>query len=296
MKRCPHCGAQDNEDAILCKSCFRSFAAPVTPRADKVAKKREPPKREKKSSPLFALVRLVILGGLLAYFGLPQVVRDMISRVVEQQEEVAPEAAPAETTPVSEPPAQRPTDAAPAPALPPDPAPTNGTPPAAQSDSRAPAGGPGGGGTVRPVSRTAKPAPSTAPPPEPPPSRLPERPMEQAPSEPPPPAKTAQAERAARPASEPIRVGGNIKPPLKTRDVPPAYPPMARQARVQGIVIIEAIISPAGRVQQARVLRSIPLLDEAALDAVKQWEFEPTVLNGVPVPVIMTVTVRFSLQ
>jgi protein TonB len=61
-------------------------------------------------------------------------------------------------------------------------------------------------------------------------------------------------------------------------------------------VIIEAIIGPDGRVQEAKVLRSIPLLDAAALDAVRQWQFTPTLLNGVPVPVIMTVTVNFTLQ
>jgi periplasmic protein TonB len=55
------------------------------------------------------------------------------------------------------------------------------------------------------------------------------------------------------------------------------------------------VIGPSGRVQDARVLRSIPLLDQAALEAVKQWEFTPTTLNGVPVPVIMTVTVQFTL-
>jgi protein TonB len=66
-------------------------------------------------------------------------------------------------------------------------------------------------------------------------------------------------------------------------------------AHVQGVVIIEATIGSDGRVQNARVLRSIPLLDEAALDAVKQWRYEPTLQNGVPVPVIMTVTVQFTL-
>ena len=91
-------------------------------------------------------------------------------------------------------------------------------------------------------------------------------------------------------------MGGNIRPPTKTRHVAPTYPPIAQSARVQGIVIIEATIGPNGKVQEAKVLRSIPLLDQAALDAVKQWEFTPTLLNGVPVPVIMTVTVQFTLQ
>ena len=94
----------------------------------------------------------------------------------------------------------------------------------------------------------------------------------------------------------PVRVGGNIKPPMKTKDVRPTYPPIAQSARVQGVVIIEATIGPNGKVQDARVLRSIPLLDAAALDAVRQWEFTPTLLNGVPVPVIMTVTVQFTLS
>ena len=98
------------------------------------------------------------------------------------------------------------------------------------------------------------------------------------------------------PPTQPVRVGGNIKPPQKIKHVNPVYPPIAQSARVQGIVIIEATIGPGGAVQDAKVLRSIPLLDQAALDAVRQWQFTPTLLNGVPVPVIMTVTVQFTLQ
>ena len=94
----------------------------------------------------------------------------------------------------------------------------------------------------------------------------------------------------------PVRVGGNIKAPTKIKDVRPVYPEEALAAKVQGVVIIEAMIDTAGRVSDARVLRSIPLLDQAAVDAVRQWEFTTTSLNGVPVPVIMTVTVNFSLQ
>ena len=98
------------------------------------------------------------------------------------------------------------------------------------------------------------------------------------------------------PPAAPVRVGGNIKQPQKTKDVRPIYPPIAQSARVQGIVIIEAVIGPDGAVRDAKVLRSIPLLDQAALDAVRQWVFTPTLLNGQPVPVIMTVTVQFTLQ
>jgi len=93
-----------------------------------------------------------------------------------------------------------------------------------------------------------------------------------------------------------IRVGGNIKPPTKTVDVKPIYPPDALTARVQGVVICEAVIGPDGKVADVRILRSIPLLDRAAIDAVRQWEFTPTLLNGTPVPVIMTMTVNFTLE
>ncbi len=94
----------------------------------------------------------------------------------------------------------------------------------------------------------------------------------------------------------PLRVGGNIRPPAKIKDVRPVYPPEAQQARVQGVVVAEVTIGEDGRVSDARVLRSIPLLDEAAIDAVRQWEFEPTLLNGRAVPIIMTVTVQFSMM
>jgi protein TonB len=93
-----------------------------------------------------------------------------------------------------------------------------------------------------------------------------------------------------------VRTGGSIRQPTKIRDVPPIYPPMAQTARVQGVVIIEALIDVDGRVQQARVLRSTPLLDDAALNAVRQWQYTPTLLNGQPVQVLMTVTVMFRLQ
>jgi len=94
----------------------------------------------------------------------------------------------------------------------------------------------------------------------------------------------------------PVRVGGNIKTPTKVRDVRPVYPLEAQSARISGVIIIEATIDTDGRVYDAKVLRSIPMLDQAALDAVRQWEFTPTLLEGVPVPVIMTVTVNFTLQ
>jgi protein TonB len=98
------------------------------------------------------------------------------------------------------------------------------------------------------------------------------------------------------PVTRPVPVGGRIKIPAKVLHVPPVYPAIAQQARVEGVVIIEAIIGTDGRVKEARVLKSRPLLDEAALAAVRQWVFSPTTLNGVPVPVLMTVTVNFRLR
>ena len=93
-----------------------------------------------------------------------------------------------------------------------------------------------------------------------------------------------------------IRIGGEIKPPTKIRDVRPVYPPEAMGARVQGVVIAEVTVDSAGMVRDARLLRSIPMLDDAALEAVRQWQFTPTMLNGTPVPVVLTVTVNFTLQ
>lgn len=97
-------------------------------------------------------------------------------------------------------------------------------------------------------------------------------------------------------ADVPVRPSSGIKPPIKVKDVAPLYPAIARAAHVEGIVIIEATIGRDGRVQDARILRSVPLLDAAALDAVRQWEYNPTLLNGAPVSVVMTVTVNFRLR
>ena len=92
------------------------------------------------------------------------------------------------------------------------------------------------------------------------------------------------------------RTGGAIREPRKIHHVPAVYPEIARAARVEGVVILEATIDERGVVSGARVLRSVPLLDQAALSALRQWRYTPTLLNGVPVPVLMTVTFRFSLS
>lgn len=109
----------------------------------------------------------------------------------------------------------------------------------------------------------------------------------------------AARERAAAAArakliTDAVRVGGKIKAPTKIKDVTPIYPDAAQSARVAGPVTVEATIGPDGKVLDARVVRSIPLLDQAALDAVRQWEYTPALLNGAPVPVIITVRINFT--
>jgi protein TonB len=94
----------------------------------------------------------------------------------------------------------------------------------------------------------------------------------------------------------PVRLWAGIREPRKVVDVQPVYPEMARVAKIEGLVIIEATIGLDGTVQDARVLRSRPMLDEAALAAVRQWRYTPTLLNGSPVRVIITVTVNFTLR
>jgi protein TonB len=98
------------------------------------------------------------------------------------------------------------------------------------------------------------------------------------------------------PPAKPVPVGGAIRAPQRIASAPPVYPAIAQSARVEGEVILQAIIDADGAVRDVHVLRSIPLLDQAAIDAVRRWRYKPTLLNGIPVPVIMTVTVSFRLQ
>jgi len=99
------------------------------------------------------------------------------------------------------------------------------------------------------------------------------------------------------PANKPVpRLHAGMTAPRKIVDVPPNYPEIALQTRKEGIVIIEATIDERGHVTEARILRSVTLLDAAALAAVRQWRFTPALLNGEPVPVVMTVTVNFQLR
>jgi periplasmic protein TonB len=93
-----------------------------------------------------------------------------------------------------------------------------------------------------------------------------------------------------------VPVGGQIQPPRKIKNVAPVYPTIAQDSRVQGTVRLEALIGLDGRVEHVRVLKPVMLLTEPAIEAVRQWVFTPTRLNGEPVQVIMTVTVEFKMQ
>ncbi len=100
---------------------------------------------------------------------------------------------------------------------------------------------------------------------------------------------------AQKPAAT-VRVAELPQPPRKLADVRPVYPEIARSARIEGTVVLEAIIDRSGRIDDLRVVRSVPLLDQAALDAVRQWRYTPSALRGQPVAVLMTITVNFRLQ
>jgi protein TonB len=94
----------------------------------------------------------------------------------------------------------------------------------------------------------------------------------------------------------PVRVGGEIKEPKKVRHVNPIYPELAVAAHVHGNVVLECLVSPQGAVTDVKLVRGIPLLNASAMDAVRQWAYTPTLKDGVPVPVLLTVTVTFQLS
>ena len=137
-----------------------------------------------------------------------------------------------------------------------------------------PGGMPGGaiggilGGVLSSNATSAPPALAPPPPPPPPPPKV------------------------AAPV-EPVRVGGMVKEPKPVKMVPPVYPQLASRARVSGTVVLEATLTAQGTVEEIRVISGHPLLVEAAIQCVKQWQYEPTYLNGVPVPVILTAKVHF---
>jgi TonB family protein len=95
---------------------------------------------------------------------------------------------------------------------------------------------------------------------------------------------------------EPLKITGDVKGPKLMKQVDPIYPEAARKARVEGVVIMEVSTDIYGRVRDIKILRSIPLLDQAALDAVRQWVYEPPIIDGKPISLTFTVTVRFTLD
>jgi periplasmic protein TonB len=107
---------------------------------------------------------------------------------------------------------------------------------------------------------------------------------------PPPPAPPPPVDRG------PVRVGGAITAPALVSRVQPVYPPLAVRAQIEGVVILEAVVDREGRVENVEILRSIPLLDAAAVAAVGQWRYSPLLLNGKPERFVLTVTVSFSLN
>jgi protein TonB len=94
---------------------------------------------------------------------------------------------------------------------------------------------------------------------------------------------------------EPVRVGGNVQESKILRRIEPVYPELAKRARVEAMVLLNVEVDEEGNVSKVTVIRGHPLLDQAAKDAVMQWKYSPTLLNGEPVPVIATVTVIFKL-
>ncbi|HEV8485966.1 MAG TPA: TonB family protein [Blastocatellia bacterium] len=111
-----------------------------------------------------------------------------------------------------------------------------------------------------------------------------------APPQPPPPPPPPAVKVA------PTRVSSGVQQANLIHQVRPVYPHLAVQTRIQGVVLLEAVISKEGRIESLRVISGHPLLNLAALDAVQQWQYRPTLLNGEPVAVITTITVNFSLS
>ena len=108
---------------------------------------------------------------------------------------------------------------------------------------------------------------------------------------PPPPPPKAKPKPPSR-----VRIGGNVQRANLLKQVRPRYPALAKQARIQGSVILEAIISKDGTIENLKVLKGHPLLIKSALAAVKQWRYKPTVLNGIRVEVVTRITVNFNLR
>ena len=101
---------------------------------------------------------------------------------------------------------------------------------------------------------------------------------------------------APPPPARVVRIGGQIAQPRIIRKVEPVFPDLAVQSRISALVILEAEVDVRGHVKNVKVLRGHPLFDEAAMQAVKQWRYQPLLLNGEPTGFILTVTVNFNLR
>lgn len=111
---------------------------------------------------------------------------------------------------------------------------------------------------------------------------------------PPPPPEVKKVE--VKPVVQRIRVGGNVQAARIVRQPKPVYPPLAKQARIQGVVRFTAIISKDGTIQSLQLINGHPLLTPSAMEAVKQWVYQPTLLNGEPVEVVTQIDVNFTLS
>jgi len=97
--------------------------------------------------------------------------------------------------------------------------------------------------------------------------------------------------------SEPMRITAGVVQPVLVHRVNPDYPEIARKSRIEGVVILEAVITKEGNVAKVRVLRGVyPVLDQSAVNAVQKWRYKPATLNGKPVKVYSTITVNFKLR
>ncbi len=101
---------------------------------------------------------------------------------------------------------------------------------------------------------------------------------------------------APPPPARVVRIGGQIAQPRIIRKVEPVFPDLAVQSRISALVILEAEVDVRGYVKNVKVLRGHPLFDESAMQAVKQWRYQPLLLNGEPTGFILTVTVNFNLR
>jgi periplasmic protein TonB len=115
---------------------------------------------------------------------------------------------------------------------------------------------------------------------------------------PPPPVPVQKPEEKPQPVvqKQPIRVPSTVLTGTAIERKTPAYPPLARQIRLQGSVVVEVVVSPEGRVESARALSGHPLLTKAAVDAANGWRFHPTLLNGIAVRVTGLITFNFNLN